>query len=106
MLPLEQKPVFGQRYEFSGAPVIIAVVTLALARQCDDRAVVEIVVPQCVETIAARFLRTRQPRHLSLILGGNEGNAAAPGSDAHPARDRCQYVVPRVVEDPMRGVEP
>src|SRR5258708_25441353 len=106
MLPLEQTPVFGQRYELGGTTVIIAVVPLAPARQRDDRTVVEIVVPQRVETVASRFLRAGQPRRLSLILRGNEGNAAAPGSDAHPARNRRQYVVARVVEDAVRSVVP
>ncbi len=75
-LPLIKKPVLGGRDELARAAAVIRVVGFVPAGQRDRSAVMEIVVPQRVEPVAAVLSRSQQPRLLRLVLSDDERAAA------------------------------
>jgi hypothetical protein len=58
-------------------PGVVAVVRLGTAREGDRGAVVEVVVPQGVEAMAACLRRPDESRLLLLVLGDEEHRPAA-----------------------------
>ena len=83
---------------------MVCVVGLAPPGERDQRAVVEVVVPERVESVAAAGGRAGEARLLRLVLGDDDRLAPARRL-AHPAGDRCEDVFVGVVEDALRRVE-
>src|SRR5688500_10772687 len=67
-LILEEIAVFGCRDELLGAALVVLVIGLAMPGQRDHARMVEIVVPQGVETVTAGLERARQLRMLRLVF--------------------------------------
>ncbi len=104
-LPLVEKPSLDGRDELLGGPGVVAEVRLGAPREGDRRGVVEVVVPQGVEVVAAGRHRADEPHVLRLVLGDEEHRSPA-GARPRPARDRRQHVLRGIVVDVLRGVQP
>src|SRR4029077_20924913 len=78
-LSLEQIASLGGRNQFLRASVVVAVVRLASSRERDDRAVMEVVVPDVVESVSALIQRTKEPDGLRLALGDEDYWLASRG---------------------------
>src|SRR5580658_4243160 len=79
-LALKKKPMPRERYELVGGTVVIAVIGFASAGQRHLGAVVEVIVPHCIETIASALWITHKARVLCLILGYDKTDAVASGA--------------------------
>ncbi len=73
---IETAPLRG-RDEFLGRAVVVRVVGLLLAGEGHHRAVMEIVVPERVESVAAAPGRAHEPRVLGLVFRHDDGGASA-----------------------------
>src|SRR5712691_3201534 len=80
-------------------------VRLTLARDRNDGAVVKVVVPDGIQSVAAGVERLHELDRLRLALGDeNDWSAARRGSCT--ASDLADDVAARLVVDRLRGVEP
>ena len=104
-LALIEEAALDGRDQLLGRPGVVAVVGLGAAGERDRGGVVEVVVPQRVEAVAAGRHRADEPHVLRLVLGDQE-NRSATGARPRAARDRRQHVLGRVVVDVLRGVQP
>ena len=105
ILPLIQEAVPRGGDKLLRPPAVIGVVGLVASGHRDNSAVMKIVVDQRVEAVAAPLRRPHQAGMLRLVLTDDKGQPVARRL-AHPAHDRCQYVVIGAVEDLLGGVEP
>ena len=87
-LPLVQVPPLHRRQDLLRGAAVVRVVGLVVAGQRDARAVVEVVVPQRVQAVAAGLGRAHHPRLLRLVLGDQQAAAAHPPPTARAARSR------------------
>src|SRR5204863_3797101 len=85
-------------------PAVVGVVRLALACHRDDGAVMKVVVPHRVETVAAGIDGTHELRRLRLALG-HENNRTAACGVPRPAADLAEDVPARAVVNRLRGVK-
>src|ERR1700722_497544 len=87
-LALKQEAVPRQRDKLARCAPVVAVIGLVPAGQRDQRGMLEIIVPQRIETIPAHLGGTRQPRGLSLVFGRDKGRAPLARGLAYRAADR------------------
>src|SRR4029453_7582521 len=83
---------------------MIAIVRLAAAGERNMRSVMEVVIPQCVESEPASLRRTQQPDVLRLILT-NKNYLARPGRFARAACDRRNNMLGGGVENLLCRIE-
>ena len=93
-LPLIEEAVLGGGDELARPAAIIGVIGLVVSGQRDHGAVMEIVVPQGVEPVAAVLGRPHQPRLLRLVLADDKGGAARVRPRAPAGRWRRGYGLP------------
>src|SRR5205807_2712873 len=79
--------------------------TFVMIGHSHESAVMKIVVPECVEPVAALVAGLNEADFLRLVLRYKESRAAAC-CFAHPARDSSQNVIGRVIVNVLRGVQP
>ena len=87
-----------------GVPAIIGVIRFVSTGQRDDRAVMQIVIPERVEIVAAFAARPNQFRFLRFVLRDQNDRALAGGGARRPA-DRADDVFARMIDDALRGIE-
>src|SRR5450432_2204464 len=73
VLPLIQEPVFYSRDELLRLSQIVGVIRLIAAGQRHHGAVMEVIIPQSIQTIAAFIGRLNQLHVLRLIFADDEG---------------------------------
>ena len=91
-LPLVEVAPLERRDKLLGRAVIIGVIGLVAPGQRDHGAVVEVIVPEGIEPIAALRWRAYQVGLLPLVFRHQEGSAPV-GRLAHGAGDRRQNMV-------------
>ncbi len=104
-LSLIEVTPFHRRNEFLGRALVIGVVVFCVPGHRHAGRMMKIVVPGGVEPKTALLDRSQQPRVLMLVFGDDERLPRA-GRLAHATRDRRQYVVGRIVNNRMDGVDP
>src|SRR5689334_8263346 len=67
-LALVEVPPFQRRNELLRCAFVVAVIGLGMASASDDGAVVKIVVPKSIHSVAALFRRTDELRFLRFVL--------------------------------------
>ncbi len=103
-LPLIQVTVLHGGDQLLGSAAVVGVVRLAAAGQGHHRAVVEVVVPEGVDAVAALLRWPHEPRLLRLVLRDQDDGALA-GRASRLARDGGQDVLRRGVVHALGGVE-
>ena len=103
-LALKQEAPADRRHQLLRVAEMVREVGFVVAGQRDDRAVVEVVVPERVQPVAAAIRRTHQLRLLRLVLGDQERRALAARL-AHAPRDRRHQMFGRGVVDLLGRVQ-
>src|SRR5437016_14510714 len=78
-LSLKQITVLGCGNKLLRRAEIIAVVRFPFSGQRHDRAMMKIIVPNCIEIIAAFAARTDELRNLPLVFGDQNNRARSSG---------------------------
>src|SRR6266542_1679226 len=103
-LPLVESAPLDRRDELLRVAKVVAVVGLVAAGQGDQRAVMEVVVPQRIETVATLVERPHESALLRLVFGDQQRLAAVRRS-SHAPRNCRQDVLRRGVEELLCRVE-
>ena len=103
-LSLKQVAVLGGRNQFLRRAVMIRVVGFAPPGHRDDRAVMKIVVPHRIETVATGINGPNEAYGLRLAFG-DQNDWLAARSRARAASDVGNHVALRSVVDRLRCVE-
>ncbi len=105
ILPLEQEAPLERRDQFLRAADKVGVVRFRAARQADDRAMMKVVVPLRVESIASLVRPTNANGLLRLILG-DQKNGPPMGCLARVTRQRREKMLVGIVENGLRRIKP
>src|SRR4051812_44169531 len=90
-LPLVKESVLHRGNKFLRRAAISAVIRLGAPGGRDQRAVMKIIVPQCIEAMATSGARANEPRLLRFVLAHHKGRPALP-SAMHRVRDLAEHV--------------
>src|SRR5436190_19107783 len=80
VLPLIQKPPLHSRDEFLRAAAVIGIVRFASSRKRHSSRVMEVIVPDGIQTIAAVLEVSHDPRVLWLVFSADHNRAAPRGA--------------------------
>ena len=107
ILSLVKISIFGRGDEFLRTAEMVTEVGLAASCERDNGAVMEVVVPYRIQTIAVLLDRADETAILRLVFGDNDGLAAAGGcADTAANLGKNVSAVRAVVMDCLGGVEP
>src|SRR5687768_7954583 len=84
MLALIEESVLEGREQLLRRTAVIRIIRLAVSRQCDDRAVMKIVVPELVHAKATVLAVAQKPRLLLFVLADGDDRS---GAGSFPGRD-------------------
>src|SRR5689334_10289856 len=104
MLTLKEKAVLRGRDKFLRPPAVIVIITGVAAGQSDDRGVMEVVVPERVQTVAAGLARLDETDFLGLVLCDQNERTFARCL-ARSFGDGRENVFLRAVENTLRRIE-
>ena len=104
VLALEQEPVQRRGQPLAGGAAVVGRVGFVRAGQRHARRMVQVLVEDAVQAVAAVRHRPHQPRVLRLVLGDDDHRSRRRRLAGDP-RQRRQDVLGRDVEDLLRGVD-
>ena len=104
-LSLIEESVFRRRDELLCDAAVAAVVRFVATSQCDERAVVKVVIPHCIERIAAGIARTDELRVLRFVFRDDD-RAVWACRLAYAGGDFGDDVCRRGIEDLLSRIEP
>src|SRR5919108_4018897 len=103
-LSLVKVAPFQRRDKLLRCPLVISIVGLLTACNGDHSAMMEVIVPQCIESISALRGRSHQPGVLWLVLRHKNGRSST-GRAPYLLGDRRENMHGRLVIDLLRGIE-